>query len=284
MTSCVLIFSDVNSARYLRLHVRRVVDQRVWTVVHQLLGGSGCLFQELVGRALQPQFIVVLAVRALKQADPRLEGQCHPTGDKRAALHLRPVSGAIRRGERQVLQHVCHHRLAAVASLVELLRLPGVERMFIPGHIAEGAHHVVVEVGPPEASHPFIMAVGSLVDFALHLRQVVEEVVHLTEVIPGPSALLTGVPGVSLQEGRRGAGGTVVGILVASPGNVLFRGEESLQEAVGVELQVVLRGHESLGPDGILRLAVQEVLARGASQCQQSHEQECIVSFHLRCR
>ena len=183
------------------LHIAR--DERIGSLVHDLLGGGSGLAQEFVVGVILglPRFVgrrlarVVLAEGAFIEADARLEGQCHPLVDERRAFREFGVGEAVGACEGEVFQHFVHDVLAAVSGFHHRFLVAGRDREVVPGHGAEGLHLVVVEPGAPETGDALVVVVDLVAHTPLALVHIVEHVVHAAKVRPvalGPSGLVVG--------------------------------------------------------------------------------------------
>ena len=236
----------------LGFQIGRAVHERIGALVHQRLARRNGLPKPALGRGFQPQFRVVLAVGTLIEADTGFQGQRH------------------------------HDELAAVASLVELLLVLGVDGFVVPGHRAEGLDLRVVEPGPPEASHALVVFhLRVVVHVRSRLRKARQEVVDVVDVRPVadiPAGLFLGTP-LRFEEIRGAVYGHQIGILVPVGQRRVAR-HVLLQQSVDEEHHILLRTEERIGSHLRKGLALEKVGARRQSEGRQHQQRYDFAVFH----
>ena len=211
---------------------------------------------------------MVLAERAFKQQDTGFQGHGRPLGHLIGALGGREV----RDGEIQVLDHLVHNELAAVAGTVEGFQILGTHGLVVPRDVAEAFDLGEIEVSAEEAGQ------GLVADAHLCIRavvQVFQEGVDVPEGGPAPAAAAGGNRALAHPL----VGHVVLGVVVVV-GEVQVRGREQLIEADGIGLQLTLALEERVGGKPVPGHGVQQVVTAGKSESGKQKQNGVKYLFH----
>ena len=249
-------------------------DQRIGAVAHQLLRGGDARAEPFLA-AVQP---VVLPPGSLVEADARFQGQRHIAVDD-VGVDVFAGLGAPGGGEVEVFEDLLHDVVARVAALVELFVVVGVDRLVVPGHVAEGLDLVPVEPRAPEAADALVMLHRRVVHIGgrvLHVLEVIVDVVERTPVAPRPVVGLLGAVTARLEESFGLGRDADVAVLVAARER-RGRGQVAFEKADRIGFQRRFRIEKGVGGRRIDGVFVEEALARG--QEGQSGDYRYLVQY-----
>ena len=249
-------------------------DQRIGAVAHQLLRGGDARAEPFLA-AVQP---VVLPPGSLVEADARFQGQRHIAVDD-VGVDVFAGLGAPGGGEVEVFEDLLHDVVARVAALVELFVVVGVDRLVVPGHVAEGLDLVPVEPRAPEAADALVMLHCCVVHIGgrvLHVLEVIVDVVERTPVAPRPVVGLLGAVTARLEESFGLGRDADVAVLVAARER-RGRGQVAFEKADRIGFQRRFRIEKGVGGRRIDGVFVEEALARG--QEGQSGDYRYLVQY-----
>ena len=172
-----------------------------------------------------------------------------------------------------------HDVVARVAALVELFVVVGVDRLVVPGHVAEGLDLVPVEPRAPEAADALVMLHCCVVHIGgrvLHVLEVIVDVVERTPVAPRPVVGLLGAVTARLEESFGLGRDADVAVLVAARER-RGRGQVAFEKADRIGFQRRFRIEKGVGGRRIDGVFVEEALARG--QEGQSGDYRYLVQY-----
>ena len=138
---------------------------------------------------------MVFPICTFEEADSGFKGQCHKFVHS-GIVNPRILVIAVLTCESKVLEDFVHDKLAAVATLVEIVNVTRVDRCVIPWNCTESLDLAPVFPGSPESCSSLIMPQGSLGN-ALDFTEVSKEIVDVIDGIPvagTPAALKVRIP------------------------------------------------------------------------------------------
>src|SRR5690606_30422911 len=109
--------------------------------------------------------------------------------------------------------------------------------------------HSIIKICPPKPADTLVMPINFVRDIVLSLRQIIQEVIDIPKLRPGPtgspapSTLFVRSPGRPNQKSSRSSCSSDIAILI-SPGSSLLSGHVPLNKSISIQLQITLLGHK----------------------------------------
>ena len=192
---------------------------------------------------------MILAERAFEQARTALECQRRPA---RHPVNL-PFGRQVSDSEIEVADHLLHHELTRISSLVKFLIVRR-KRTIDPRYVPVIAHFVKIEISPEKARQSFVFEPHAIVGA---VGGVLQEKIDVAQLFPFPGARRGRHGTVAQHLARKRIAGNNVGCLIVNGGP----GGEDRIEIIRVKLALLLGMEKFVRRKPVFRETVECILA-----------------------